>query len=740
MPGSVMALGPNILPVFEQLGILEGLKKISNVSPSLEFYDKDLRKLGSVLMKGQKELTGYDNVLFARPKLQELLLKQLPPEKILLGKRVLRVVEKDDQVVIHCADSTVYQGDILIGADGAHSSIRQCIYKEMDEMGILPKSDLKDFTIGFTIMVGVATPSDSSKFPQLQSQFSYLTSVIGGNRKFWNVCNVPGGQLCWFLAHQYKTAAESKSQQFRNSEWGPEANEAMISEFRDLPCPYGGTMGELIDDTPKDLISKVFVEEKMFETWYHGRTVLIGDGATNAMQDAVILANCLYDLEDVTAKGIKAAFQDYYDQRYPRAKAMLEHSSMISTAMGGQHWWERILRHIILNYIPDWIQQRSLAKTFEYRPQIAFLPLVENRGTGPVLPQKPSKRSQGRGKGTGSEVHAEVDLSAGSPLFKYCPWIRDLPDIFELMNLFSPKNPQADTQHTTHALLCHFLVHCTGIKSLKLSRLGSMDDSTWIMVADVVIPRLWQLDLSPSAMKTSICQYILSRCSTKLETLLLNTKLIVSGDAIDIVADRGEPLTRLKKLEIRWFYDEQFSELSSFLERCQHIEKLVLLVYYPSNSHQQLLAAMSHIPKLSEPRVFRRSRSATTLSNKSFTTLLSACHGNLRIVDAINAAVFGELSCEALLKHSSTLEELNLERCSSLDLDQDSDTLKPWPCESTLKVFKVKITNIPRPDITHDIYCGPRLSVAEETYPGEGRVIQFRVYERLARFNNLETL
>lgn len=89
---------------------------------------------------------------------------------------------------------------------------------------------------------------------------------------------MPGGQLCWFLAHQYKSAAESKNQQFRNSEWGPEANEAMINEFRNLPCPYGGIMGELFDDTPKDLISKVFVEEKMFETWYHGRTVLIGDG------------------------------------------------------------------------------------------------------------------------------------------------------------------------------------------------------------------------------------------------------------------------------------------------------------------------------------------------------------------------------------------------------------------------------------------------------------------------------
>jgi len=37
-------------------------------------------------------------------------------------------------------------------------------------------------------------------------------------------------------------------------------------------------MGEMMKDTPKDQISKVFLEEKLFTTWHGGRTVLIGDG------------------------------------------------------------------------------------------------------------------------------------------------------------------------------------------------------------------------------------------------------------------------------------------------------------------------------------------------------------------------------------------------------------------------------------------------------------------------------
>lgn len=38
------------------------------------------------------------------------------------------------------------------------------------------------------------------------------------------------------------------------------------------------TVGNLIDISPKDSISKVILEEKVFDTWYGGRTVLLGDG------------------------------------------------------------------------------------------------------------------------------------------------------------------------------------------------------------------------------------------------------------------------------------------------------------------------------------------------------------------------------------------------------------------------------------------------------------------------------
>ncbi|KAF9106614.1 hypothetical protein BGX27_009099 [Mortierella sp. AM989] len=179
---------------------------------------------------------------------------------------------------------------------------------------------------------------------------------------------------------------KQKVRQFRNSEWGQEANNAMLKELEDMTCPWGGTMGEIFDATPKDCISKIFLEEKLFKTWYHGRTVLISDGAANAIQDSVVLANYFFNMPNRTIEGITVALEDYYKQRYHRVEMQIERSRSISKIMGVQSRNERLIRHFTLNYLPNWVQQLNVARIMKYRPQIAWLPLVENRGSGRVLP------------------------------------------------------------------------------------------------------------------------------------------------------------------------------------------------------------------------------------------------------------------------------------------------------------------------------------------------------------------
>ncbi|KAF9343043.1 hypothetical protein BGX26_006377 [Mortierella sp. AD094] len=276
----------------------------------------------------------------------------------------------------------------------------------MNDKGILPKSDLENFSIGTVLMVGVAKPENPDKYPQFKDGFSRFLTVIGSsktNNKNWSALVTPGNEICWSIA-QLLSESEAKDQQFRNSEWGSESNETWIKEAQDYICPLGGTMGEIIDATPKHLISKVFLEEKMFKTWYHSRTVLIGDachkmlpaggfGATNAMQDAVVLANCIYNMPDKSPESITRAFKEYYAQRFDRAEWHLQRSADMNKVLFGQKWAEKLLRHIMFNYVPNSILRKEAAKSFVHRPQIAWLPLVKNYGTAPANSQEGRRKS-----------------------------------------------------------------------------------------------------------------------------------------------------------------------------------------------------------------------------------------------------------------------------------------------------------------------------------------------------------
>lgn len=78
-----------------------------------------------------------------------------------------------------------------------------------------------------------------------------------------------------------KGATSTTDKDLRRLGWGEEAAEAMSNDLRDFPIPGGDgtlTLADVIDATPKNQMTKVMLEEKVFDTWHHDRAVLIGDG------------------------------------------------------------------------------------------------------------------------------------------------------------------------------------------------------------------------------------------------------------------------------------------------------------------------------------------------------------------------------------------------------------------------------------------------------------------------------
>ncbi|KAF9985076.1 hypothetical protein BGZ75_003370 [Mortierella antarctica] len=391
--GSAMGFGANILPAFEQLGLLKELHELSLPCKGLEILDKELNHLSSLDFSEHKATTGYDTIMFVRPKMHSLLLSRIPPEKIVLSKRVLSLEQNELGVMLRMADGSTYHGDIVVGADGAYSGVRQGLYKHVDKKGLLPATDKEEMKLGYLCMVGTTEPLDPAKFPVVAEETSVFQRVISDTEPYtWHTVNMRDNRLCWGIVGQIDSASASKETAFRNSEWGPESDDGGMEQMYDCPTPAGGVLRDLVNATPKDQISKIFLQEKLFETWSYGRTVLLGDGAVNAMQDAVVLANCIYEIGEVTPENITAAFKRYRDQRYSHVKKMITKSKLMGMIQYGQTWKDRLVRHVMFNWIPKKVQTEQYMKDAAVRPQACYLPQVENRGSAPVIPQEPSKR------------------------------------------------------------------------------------------------------------------------------------------------------------------------------------------------------------------------------------------------------------------------------------------------------------------------------------------------------------
>lgn len=128
---------------------------------------------------------GYDYIVFSRPELYNLLLAQIDADRIHFGKRIVSIKDKADEgIEIHCSDNSSYTGDILVGADGAYSAVRQGIYKDLEEKGKLPSSDAQGLKMGYINIVGTTDPLDEEKYPRLKDNFTHFHFIIGNGKPY----------------------------------------------------------------------------------------------------------------------------------------------------------------------------------------------------------------------------------------------------------------------------------------------------------------------------------------------------------------------------------------------------------------------------------------------------------------------------------------------------------------------------------------------------------------------------
>ncbi|MFG3109690.1 FAD-dependent monooxygenase [Streptomyces tendae] len=242
-----------------------------------------------------------------RPRLHRILTERATDAGVSVeyGKTFTTLTDGPDAVEVSYSDGTSNTVDFVVGADGVYSKVRPYVLGE----------DLRPVYLGQS-----AFRLNIPREPEIDR--IVLQHGPEGLAGF-----VPIGPDLAYLF--YNTTWEE-------GRWLEQ--DKMADELRQRLAPFGGLTGRIRDKYINDSSQIVFRPEEWLiapAPWHRGRIVLIGDavhavtphlgqGAAQAVEDSVVLAECL------SSHGShEDAFHAYTERRYERCRLVVESSVAI---------------------------------------------------------------------------------------------------------------------------------------------------------------------------------------------------------------------------------------------------------------------------------------------------------------------------------------------------------------------------------------------------------------------------
>ena len=301
--GAGIQLGPNGAKLLHRAGLEERLRQVA-VQPQSAWNFRRWDD-GRVLFSQQLgpmaiEHFGAPYYVIHRADLLDVLASQLPKEIIHLGQRCIDARQDEDGVELVFQTGLRVRADVVIGADGIHSVIRERI--------VQPTPPTFSRLCAYRGLVPI------EKTP-LAGQPPAVTIWLGPYRHFVHY-PVSGGRLLNFVA-------VVPSEEWTVESWSADGSvEELKAEF----AGWHSQVGAIIDAL-ESVKRWALYDREPLPTWTSGRMTLLGDaahpmlpffaqGAVQAIEDAVVLAACLKDADAASAP---AALQRYETIRRPRA-------------------------------------------------------------------------------------------------------------------------------------------------------------------------------------------------------------------------------------------------------------------------------------------------------------------------------------------------------------------------------------------------------------------------------------
>jgi salicylate hydroxylase len=302
--GAGIQLSCNATRILTTLGVGEALAGIAAYPEGRDYraWDTGERLFRTPLGKRAEMTFGAPYYHAHRAELLGVLLDALGRQGLRLNSRVSTFGQDADTVAITLADGTTFEGDILVGADGIHSTVRSGLFGQ--------KQARYTGNIAWRGLV----PAEAIAHLQLEK----VTGVwMGPNRSIVQYYVSAGRTFNWIgISRSPLPARES---------WLAEG------DIKDALADYTGwhpTIRTVIRSTSTVLRQALYDREPLPD-WRVGRAVLLGDaahpmlpfyaqGAAQSIEDAYVLAGCICVWPNEPA----LALSEYVRLRQPRTAWM----------------------------------------------------------------------------------------------------------------------------------------------------------------------------------------------------------------------------------------------------------------------------------------------------------------------------------------------------------------------------------------------------------------------------------
>ncbi|GFF54621.1 hypothetical protein IFM58399_09869 [Aspergillus lentulus] len=246
--------------------------------------------------------TGYDMAFGDRQLVLDVLSDNIKDKRNLLTrKQIIKVHNHSSGVTVTCSDRTTYDGDILIGADGANSTVREYMWKLSD--AAKPGSSYKDrksMAAEYQCLFGIT--SSCEDLQPGDADYGY-----DKDRGFFTFVG-RGGRTYYFLLKKLDRA-------YTLGEI-PRYDRAAAAEFAREQADI-----KIRPDLAFDMLWEksvryklIALEEGILQSWTCGRIICIGDsvhkvtpnigqGGNMSMESAAGLANTIKRLAEKSSKG-----------------------------------------------------------------------------------------------------------------------------------------------------------------------------------------------------------------------------------------------------------------------------------------------------------------------------------------------------------------------------------------------------------------------------------------------------